>query len=56
MIVAIGLGVLLAGIAGALLAVPIVAALNAVAQYLAAYTEVGSRPRRRRKGIPRPLG
>ncbi|QNN51642.1 AI-2E family transporter [Nocardioides mesophilus] len=40
-IVAIGMGVLVAGIAGALLAVPLVAALNAVAQYLAGYTEVG---------------
>ena len=40
-IVAIGMGVLVGGIAGALLAVPLVAALNAVAQYLAGYTEVG---------------
>jgi putative heme transporter len=40
-IVAIGIGVLLAGITGALLAVPLVAALNAVAQYLAGYTDVG---------------
>ncbi len=40
-IVAIGMGVLVAGIAGALLAVPLVAALNAVAQHLAAHTEVG---------------
>ncbi len=40
-IVAIGMGVLVGGVAGALLAVPLVAALNAVAQYLAAYTEVG---------------
>jgi predicted PurR-regulated permease PerM len=40
-IVAIGMGVLVAGIAGALLAVPLAAALNAVAQYLAAYTDVG---------------
>ncbi len=43
-IVAIGMGVLVAGVAGALLAVPIVAALNAVAQYLAAYTRVGDDP------------
>ena len=35
-IVAIGMGVLVAGIAGALIAVPLVAALNAVASYLAA--------------------
>jgi predicted PurR-regulated permease PerM len=40
-IVAIGMGVLVAGIAGALIAVPLAAALNAVAQYLAAYTDVG---------------
>jgi predicted PurR-regulated permease PerM len=40
-IVAIAMGVLVAGIAGALLAVPLVAALNAVAQYLAGYTDVG---------------
>ena len=43
-IVAIAMGVLVAGIAGALIAVPLVAALNAVAQYLAAYTEVGEEP------------
>lgn len=40
-IVAIGMGVLVAGIAGALLAIPLAAALNAVAQYLAGYTDVG---------------
>ncbi len=40
-IVAIGIGVLVAGIAGALFAVPLVAALNAIAQYLAGYTDVG---------------
>jgi predicted PurR-regulated permease PerM len=34
-IVAIAMGVLVAGIAGALIAVPVVAALNAVATYLA---------------------
>jgi predicted PurR-regulated permease PerM len=34
-IVAIGMGVLVAGVAGALIAVPLVAALNAVVQYLA---------------------
>ncbi|MBA2465841.1 MAG: AI-2E family transporter [Nocardioidaceae bacterium] len=51
-IVAIGLGVLLAGIAGALLAVPIVAALNAVAQYLAAYTEVGESAEEAAEGDP----
>jgi predicted PurR-regulated permease PerM len=40
-IVAIGCGVLVAGIAGALVAVPLAAAGNAVAQHLASYTEVG---------------
>ena len=39
-IVAIACGVLVAGIAGALIAVPLVAALNAVALHLASYTEV----------------
>jgi predicted PurR-regulated permease PerM len=43
-IVAIGMGVLLGGVAGALLAVPFAAALNAVAQYLANYTAVGDDP------------
>ncbi|QZY28541.1 AI-2E family transporter [Nocardioides coralli] len=41
-ILAIGCGVLVAGIAGALIAVPLVAAGNAVVQHLASYTEVGS--------------
>jgi len=40
-IVAIGCGVLLAGIAGALVAVPLAAAGNAVVQHLASYTEIG---------------
>jgi predicted PurR-regulated permease PerM len=40
-IVAIGCGVLVAGIAGALIAVPLAAAGNAVAQHLAGYTAVG---------------
>lgn len=40
-IVAIGCGVLVAGIAGALIAVPLAAAANAVAQHLASYTEIG---------------
>jgi predicted PurR-regulated permease PerM len=43
-IVAIGMGVLVGGVAGALLAVPLVAALNAVAQFLADYTAVGDDP------------
>jgi putative heme transporter len=40
-IVAIGCGVLVAGIAGALIAVPLAAAANAVVQHLAADTAVG---------------
>lgn len=40
-IVAIAMGVIVAGVAGALLAVPLVAALNAVGQHLASYTQVG---------------
>lgn len=40
-IVAIGCGVLVAGIAGALIAVPLVAAGNAVVQHLAANTAIG---------------
>jgi predicted PurR-regulated permease PerM len=40
-IVAIGAGVLVAGIAGALVAVPLAAVGNAVVQHLASFTEVG---------------
>ncbi len=40
-IVAIGCGVLVAGIPGALVAVPLAAAVNAVVQHLANYTEPG---------------
>lgn len=40
-IVAIGMGVLVAGIAGALLAVPLIAALNAVVLHLASHTSPG---------------
>ena len=40
-ILAIGMGVLVAGIAGALIAVPLAAAANAVVQHLAAYTKIG---------------
>ncbi|MGY2701976.1 MULTISPECIES: AI-2E family transporter [unclassified Nocardioides] len=43
-IVAIGCGVIVAGIAGALVAVPLAAALNAVVQHLAANTEPGDDP------------
>jgi predicted PurR-regulated permease PerM len=52
-IVAIGMGVLVAGIAGALIAVPLVAALNGVAQYLAAHTEVGETPEPASEAGPR---
>lgn len=40
-IVAIGCGVIVAGIAGALVAVPFAAAANAVVQHLAAHTDIG---------------
>ncbi len=40
-IIAIGLGVIVAGIPGALIAVPLAASLNAVVQHLAGFTEVG---------------
>ena len=43
-IVAIATGVLVAGVAGALVAVPIAAALNAVVQHLAADTDPGDDP------------
>ena len=65
-ILAIAAGVLIAGVAGALVAVPIAAAVNAVVQHLAAYTSPGRRSgrgarrglrgdrgdRRRRRGGP----
>ncbi len=43
-ILAIAAGVLVAGIPGALVAVPLAAALNAVVQHLATYTEIGDDP------------
>jgi predicted PurR-regulated permease PerM len=43
-ILAIGAGVLTAGVAGALVAVPLAAAVNAVVEHLAAYTEPGDDP------------
>jgi predicted PurR-regulated permease PerM len=43
-IVAIGCGVLVAGIAGALIAVPLAAVANAVVQHLARYAEPGEDP------------
>ncbi|GAA5146156.1 hypothetical protein GCM10023340_16650 [Nocardioides marinquilinus] len=44
-ILAIAAGILVAGIAGALVAVPLAAAVNAVVQHLAAHTEPGSDPK-----------
>ncbi len=41
-IIAIGCGVIAAGIVGALIAVPLAASLNAVIQHLASYTPLGS--------------
>ena len=43
-IVAIAMGFLVAGIAGALIAVPLAASLNAVVQHLAAATAIGEDP------------
>jgi putative heme transporter len=43
-ILAIAAGVLTAGVAGALVAVPLAAAINAVVEHLAAYTEPGDDP------------
>ncbi len=43
-LVAIGCGVVVAGIAGALIAVPVIAVANAVVQHLASYTEPGEDP------------
>jgi len=40
-IVAIGIGVIVAGVAGALVAVPLAATVNAVVQHLAEHTDVG---------------
>lgn len=43
-IIAIALGIVVAGIAGALIAVPLAASLNSVVQHLAGYAEVGEDP------------
>jgi RecJ-like exonuclease len=43
-ILAIGIGIVTAGVAGALVAVPLAATVNAVVQHLAAYTEPGDDP------------
>jgi predicted PurR-regulated permease PerM len=45
-IIAIGCGVVVAGIAGALVAVPLAAVINAVVQHLARFTEMGEDPER----------
>jgi predicted PurR-regulated permease PerM len=54
-IVAIALGVIVAGIPGALIAVPLAASLNAVVQHLADYTEVGEEPDDAAEDEPAPL-
>jgi predicted PurR-regulated permease PerM len=43
-IVSIALGVIVAGVPGALIAVPLAASLNAVVQHLASFTDVGQSP------------
>jgi len=53
-IVAIALGVIVAGIPGALIAVPFAAVLNAVVQHLAEETEVGDTAREAAEGDPAP--
>lgn len=53
-ILAIAAGVLVAGIPGALVAVPLAAALNAVVQHLAAYTEIGDDPEEAVEADPEP--
>ena len=57
-IIAIALGVIVAGIPGALIAVPLAASLNAVVQHLANYTEVGEDPEdaSEDEAAPMPLG
>ncbi len=51
-IVAIALGVIVAGIPGALIAVPLAASLNAVVQHLATYTDVGQDAAEAAQGDP----
>lgn len=51
-IFALGAGILLAGVAGALIAVPAAAALNAVVQHLARYTQVGEEVEETNLGPP----
>ena len=55
-IIAIGLGVIVAGIPGALIAVPLAASLNAVVQHLANYTEVGEDADDAAEDEPAPIG
>jgi predicted PurR-regulated permease PerM len=54
-IIAIALGVIVAGIPGALIAVPLAASLNAVVQHLANYTEVGEDPENAREDEAAPM-
>lgn len=54
-IIAIALGVIVAGIAGALIAVPLAASLNAVVQHLASHTEVGEDAERALEDDPQTL-
>jgi predicted PurR-regulated permease PerM len=53
-IVAIALGVIVAGIPGALIAVPCAAVLNAVVQHLAEETDVGDSAREAAEDDPAP--
>ncbi len=53
-ILALGAGVIVAGIVGALVAVPLAAALNAVVQHLASFTAVGADPLDARERDPDP--
>ena len=55
-IIAIALGVIVAGIPGALIAVPLAASLNAVVQHLATYTEVGEDAEEASEDEPAPIG
>jgi predicted PurR-regulated permease PerM len=54
-IIAIALGVIVAGIPGALIAVPLAASLNAVVQHLASYTEIGEDAEEASEDEPAPL-
>ena len=54
-IIAIALGVIVAGIPGALIAVPLAASLNAVVQHLANYTEVGEDAEEAAEDEPAPI-